>query len=178
MFVPVSDKRTAIQEVVEEPVRCTTYSMLGALRVVLDVTELSEIQTLRTKLSEMEEALSRLTRAYHFQETMRRFARNCLDAVNEGLYEGEAKQTCVNIFADVGASPDTTQYQIEEMLFIRPDEQEPLQDEDVEFLAKFFDDQPQYFEAYMEFCFEDPEKLTYELNMPDDGILLVEKKGN
>ena len=150
--------------------------MRGALRVVLGVTEVSEIQALRKKLTEMEAAQPRLMEAYHFQESMRRFAKKCIDDANEDLEEGEPRHTCVNISIGLLPLDAPTARQIEEMLFIRPDDVEPIQDESIESLAKFFADKPQNFEAYMQICCEDSSNLIFTLDTPDEGMLLVCRK--
>ena len=58
-------------------------SNAAALRVVLGVTEISEVHTLRLQLDELRNKSFHRMRAYHFRETLRRFSKLALDEMNE-----------------------------------------------------------------------------------------------
>ena len=166
-----------------------TKNMLSALRVVLGVTEVSQVEALQNQIN----GTPRLMKAYHFQQTMKRFAQYCLDRVNANLAPGDIPQNLVNI--DLLSLYKNEDWYINgedhpvfgicgDMLFVRPDLDEEcyilckgsegegqFMFTDLDELANFFDECPETYDAIIDICFNDDR--FYEKDTPDEGIVFV-----
>ncbi len=147
-----------------------------ALRVVLGVTEISAV----AEMDSLRKNTERLMTAYHFQQTMRRFAEGYLDRVNSlGAVNDYGKQRIVNIIVNI--LPVT--YDVYPMLFVEPtlghDSYIYLNDYDCEVyiadldgLASFFCNHPYLYDAFLDKAmFSSCRRRTGDYNTPDDGII-------
>jgi hypothetical protein len=164
-------------------------STLPALRILLGVTEVTQVQQLTDQLNDM----SRLMKAYHFQQTMKQFADACLKRVNANLAEGEMR---LSLVAVKGEDRDPCEDAFTALVFVNPDLDEKsyilgegyggywdgdqfyYDDDDKFFLnrlediAAYSDLDPENFEYILRFCHL-PEDRVYLLDTPDDGTVLI-----
>lgn len=152
--------------------------VLKTLRVVTGVKEVDYVQMLRQKLVETEASLPRLMRAFHFQQTMFRFAERCLQHVNAGR-EDDDLQYVVNIFGEQDEAHD----QPSDMLFVSPpggDTPEGFIEmcdtviESIEELADLLDTRPELFDKFTSICFRwNLSDFLFEADTPSEGIVFV-----
>ena len=162
----------------------------AALRVVLNVMEVSAPMA---ELQQLREHTERRMKAYHFQQTMRRFSEAYLDMVNrmdpgDLLGESHGEQYLVNILdprdddSDILLGPrDDDSDTMGPMVFVEPslgDESELVLDSEdrsiqlahLEELAEFFGTHPDLYDAFLN-------KVTFcpcpigNYNTPDYGII-------
>ena len=159
----------------------TQESTLPALRILLGVTEVTQVQQLTDKLNDM----PRLMKAYHFQQSMKQFADTCLKNANATLAEGEMRQTLAHF---EGKPHDNDAGEFEAMVFVNPDLDEKSyilgQGYDgymhgdqfflnnLEDIAAYSDLDPENFDHLLRFC-TIPEDRWYELDLPSDGIVRI-----
>ena len=140
---------------------------LPALRVVLAVSEVAQITSLRTTA-----VLWR--KAYHFQQSMRRFSEECLRDINALLRTPTHRLIMI-------PSPDCDP-EDDFLIFVSPDlgeESYVLYDEtvvipmsDLGALANLMAVWPEVCEGYMSICFSGHNR-SYDFDTPDTGIALV-----
>ena len=158
----------------------TQESTLPALRILLGVTEVTQVQQLTDKLNDM----PRLMKAYHFQQSMKQFADAWLKMVNATLEEDESPQT----LAHFEGKPHEHDTELPAMVFVNPDLDEESyilgQGYDgrdhgdkfflnsLEDIAAYRDLDPENFDHLLHFCYA-PEDRYYEEDAPHDGILFI-----
>ena len=145
----------------------------GALRVVLNVTDVSAV----AEMERMRANTERMMKAYHFQQTMRSFGEEYLDFVNRiGAADNHGDQSLVNILLPGDEDPmlfvDAT-FSVDDSYICLADACTTIALTDLNKLAEYFDNHPAIYDAFMGQVKRRYGPYLGEYNTPADGIIAI-----